>query len=81
VGEHYAALKRVLADSDTFWSDARRRMAIVSLLDWAQHVEEAMQGCRRALTTMFLVMLLMNPFPDNFHQLLYVLDPVTIFTA
>jgi hypothetical protein len=28
------------------------------------------EGCRKALTTMFSVMLPRNPFPENFHQLL-----------
>jgi hypothetical protein len=70
VSERIAVLERVLADSDTFWSDACRRQAVVRLQDRTHHIEEAMEGCRKALTMMFSVMLPRNPFPENFRQLL-----------
>jgi hypothetical protein len=65
-------LESVSSDTDTFWSDARHHHAMVRLQDRAQHIEEAMEGCRGALTTMFYVMLPRNPFPASFHELLDV---------
>jgi hypothetical protein len=62
----------VSSDINTFWSDARRRHAVVRLQDRSQHIEEAMEGCRKALTTIFSVMLLINPFPVSFRELLDV---------
>jgi hypothetical protein len=38
----------------------------------AQYIEEAVEGCRKSLTTMFSVMLPRNPFPASFCQLLDV---------
>jgi hypothetical protein len=64
------ALERVTADADTFWSNARRLQAVVRLQDRTHHIGEAVEGYRKALTTMFSVMLPRNPFPENFHQLL-----------
>jgi hypothetical protein len=52
------------------WYDPRRRRAIVLLQDRAQHIGEAVDGCRRSLTTMYSVMLPRNPLPRNFPQLL-----------
>jgi hypothetical protein len=43
---------------------------MVRLQDRAHHIEEAMEGCRKALTTMFSVMLPRNPFLENFCQVL-----------
>jgi hypothetical protein len=45
---------------------------VVRLQDHAQHIEEVVEGCRRALMTMFSVMLPRNPFPASFHELLDV---------
>jgi hypothetical protein len=45
--EQIAILERVSANSDTFWSDARRRQAVVRLQDQANHIEEAVEGCQR----------------------------------
>jgi hypothetical protein len=70
--EWATALESVSSDTNTFWSDERHHHAVVHLQDRAQHIEEAMEGCRRALTTMFYVMLPRNPFPTNFHELLDV---------
>jgi hypothetical protein len=42
----------------------------VLLQDHAQHIGEAVDGCRRSLTTMYSVMLLCNPLPRSFPQLL-----------
>jgi hypothetical protein len=55
---------------NTFWSDARRRQAIVWLQNRTHYIEETVEGCRRALMTLFLVMLRWNPFLQNFCQLL-----------
>jgi hypothetical protein len=52
------------------WSDPRRRHAIVLLQDRAQHIGEAIDGCRRSWTTMYSVMLPCNPLPGSFPQLL-----------
>jgi hypothetical protein len=62
----------VSSDTNTFWSGARHRPAVVQLQDRAQHIEEAMEGCQRSLTTMFSVMLPKNPFPASFCELLDV---------
>jgi hypothetical protein len=70
VSERISVLKWVSADTDTFWSDARRCQAVVRLQDRANHIGEAVEGCRTAMTTMFSVMPPRNPFPDNFGQLL-----------
>jgi hypothetical protein len=42
----------------------------VLLQDRAQHIGEAVDGCRRSLTTMYSVMLPRNPLPGSFPQLL-----------
>jgi hypothetical protein len=44
----------------------------VLLQDRAQHIGEAVDGCRRSLTTMHSVMLPRNPLPGTFPQLLDV---------
>jgi hypothetical protein len=72
VNEQAIALERVSSDTNTFWADARWCSAIVLLQDRAQHIGEAVDGCRKSLTTMFLVMLSRNPLPENFGQLLEV---------
>jgi hypothetical protein len=50
--------------------DPRRRRVIVLLQDRAQHIGEAIGGCRRSLTTMYSVMLPCNPLSRSFPQLL-----------
>jgi hypothetical protein len=72
VSERIAALERSLGGVETFWSDPRRRSAIVLLQDRAQHIGEAVNGSRKALTTMHSVMLPRNPLPRTFPQLLVV---------
>jgi hypothetical protein len=67
VSERTAALERVSLDTNTFWVDA-----IVLLQDRVRHVGESVDGCRKSLTTMFLVLLPRNPPPKNFGQLLKV---------
>jgi hypothetical protein len=62
----------VTSDIRTFWSNAHHRHVVVQLQDHAQHIDEAVEGCRRALTTMFSVMLPRNPFPVSFCELLDV---------
>jgi hypothetical protein len=42
----------------------------VLLQDHAQHIGEAIDGCRRSLTIMYSVMLPHNPLPGSFPQLL-----------
>jgi hypothetical protein len=54
------------------WSNPRRHRAIVLLQDHAQHIGEAVDGCRRSLTTMYSIMLPRNPLPGSFSQLLDV---------
>jgi hypothetical protein len=42
----------------------------VLLQDHAQYIREAVDGCRKALTTMYSVMLPRKPMPRDFRQLL-----------
>jgi hypothetical protein len=42
----------------------------VLLQDHAQHIGEAVDGCRRSLTTMYSMMLPCNPLPGTFLRLL-----------
>jgi hypothetical protein len=70
VSEWITALKRSSGGVETFWADPQRRSAIVLLQDGAQHIGEAVDGCRKALTTMHSVMLPRNPLPGTFPQLL-----------
>jgi hypothetical protein len=69
VSERIVALERSLEGVKSFWSDPQRRRAIVLLQDRAQHIGEAIDGCRRSLTTMHSVMLPRNPLPGTFPQL------------
>jgi hypothetical protein len=57
VSERIAALERSLGGVETFWSDPRRRGAIVLLQDRAR---------RKSLTTMHSIMLPRNPLPETF---------------
>jgi hypothetical protein len=63
-----AVLGRIIAGSETFWSDARRCQAIVLLQDRADQIE----GNHRSLLlwTTLKVMLPRNPPPKSFHRLL-----------
>jgi hypothetical protein len=70
VTERNAALERMSAGVETLWSDPRCQSAIVLLQDHAQHIGEAVDGCRRALITMHSVMLPRNPLPATFPLLL-----------
>jgi hypothetical protein len=72
VSEWIAALESSSGGVGTFWSEARRRNAIVLLQDHAQHIGEAVDGCRKALTTMHSVMLPRNPLSGTFPQLLAI---------
>jgi hypothetical protein len=72
VSVRVAALERVSSDTTTFWSGTCHRDVVVQLQDHAQHIEEVVEGCRRALTTMFSVMLPRNPFHASFRELLDV---------
>jgi hypothetical protein len=72
VSERIAALERASTDTNTFWIDPRHRSAIILLKDCAQHIGEAVDGCRKSLTTMYFVVLPRNPPPENFGQLLDV---------
>jgi hypothetical protein len=72
VSERVAALERVSSDTNTFWIDARCRGAIVLLQDRVRHIRESVDDCRKALTTMFSIMLPRNPPPKNFGHLLEV---------
>jgi hypothetical protein len=70
VTERNVALERMSAGVETLWSDPRCRSAIVLLQDCAQHIGEAVDGCRRALITMHSLMLPRNPLPATFPLLL-----------
>jgi hypothetical protein len=70
VGERVVALEGVTSDINNFWSDAHRRDVVVQRQDRAHHIEEVVEGCRRAVTTMFSIMIPRNPFPMNFSELL-----------
>jgi hypothetical protein len=70
VSERITALERSSEGVESLWSDPRRRHAIVLLQERAQHIGEAIDGCRRSLTTMYFVMLPCNPLPGSFPQLL-----------
>jgi hypothetical protein len=72
VFERITALESSSGGVKTFWSEPRRRNAIVLLQDRAQYIGEAVDGCRKALTTMHSVMLPCNPLPGTFPQLLAV---------
>jgi hypothetical protein len=61
VSERIAALERSSGGVKTFWSNPRRRGAIVLLQDRSR---------RKSLTTMHSVMLPRNPLPETFPQLL-----------
>jgi hypothetical protein len=70
VSERIAALEKAGQGTESLWSNPRRRRAIVILQDRAQHIGEAVDGCRMSLTTMYSVMLPRNPLPRYFRQLL-----------
>jgi hypothetical protein len=70
VSERIAALERSSEGVESFWSDPRRRRAIVFFQDSAQHIGEAVDGCQRSLTAMYSVMLPRNRLPGTFPQLL-----------
>jgi hypothetical protein len=72
VAKRDATLEEATYDINTFWSDSCCHHVVVQLQDHAQHIEEAVEGCRKALTTMFSVMLPRNPFPASFCELLDV---------
>jgi hypothetical protein len=46
----------------------------VLLQDHAQHIGEAVDGCRRSLTTMHSMMLPRNPLLEPFHSYSLLLD-------
>jgi hypothetical protein len=70
VAEQNAALEKASKGIDSLWSDPRHRHAIVLLQDRAQHIGEAVDGCRRSLIIMHSVMLPLNPLPGSFPLLL-----------
>jgi hypothetical protein len=61
VSERIAALERVSRDTNSLSADPQRRSAVVLLQDRDQHLGEAIDGCKRSLTTMYSVMLPRNP--------------------
>jgi hypothetical protein len=70
VAERNAALEKMSTGCETLWSDPQCRSAIVMLQDRAQHIGESVDGCRRALTTMYSIMLPRNPLSATFPLLL-----------
>jgi hypothetical protein len=70
VTERITALQSVAQGTESLWSNPRRCRAIMLLQDRAQYIGEAIDGCRKALTTMYSVMLPHNSMPRDFRQLL-----------
>jgi hypothetical protein len=70
VAERIAALEKVSKDASSLWADPRGRSVVVLLQDRAQHIGEAVDGCRRSLMNMYSIMLPRNPLPGSFSQLL-----------
>jgi hypothetical protein len=70
VTEQITALQSVAQGTKSLWSDPRRCRAIVCLQDRAQYIGKAVDGCCKALTTIYSVMLPSNPMPRDFRQLL-----------
>jgi hypothetical protein len=70
VSELIAALQKAAQGTESLWSNLHRCRAIVLLQDRAQHIGEAVDGCRMSLTTMYSVMLPHNAMPRDFRQLL-----------
>jgi hypothetical protein len=68
VSERIAALEKALKDTDTLWVDPWCCSANVLLQDCAHHIGEAVNGCKKSLTTMYSVMLPRNPPPESFKQ-------------
>jgi hypothetical protein len=81
VSEWIAALEKSSGGVETFWSDPRRHGTIVLLQDRAQHIGEAVDGCRKSLTTMHSVMLPRNPLLGTFPQCLLLLGLLSAFIA
>jgi hypothetical protein len=72
VAERIAALEKVSKDVSSLWTDPRHRRAVGLQQDRAQHIGEAVDGCRKSLTTIYSVMLPRNPLQGSFKQLLNV---------
>jgi hypothetical protein len=70
VTERITALQSVAQGTESLWSNFRHCRAVVLLQDRAQYIGEVVDGCRKALTTMYSVMLPRNPMPRDFRQLL-----------
>jgi hypothetical protein len=70
VSERIVALQKAAQETKSLSSNLRRCRAIVLLQDRAQHIGEAIDGCRMSLTTMYSVMLPRNAMPRDFRQLL-----------
>jgi hypothetical protein len=70
VTEWIAAFETAAQGTESLWSNPHRRRTIVILQDRAQHIGEAVDGCRMSLTTMYSIMLPRNPLPRDFRQLL-----------
>jgi hypothetical protein len=70
VSERIAALQKAAQETESLWSNLRRCRAIGLLQDRAQHIGEAVDGCRMSLTAIYSVMLPRNAMPREFRQLL-----------
>jgi hypothetical protein len=68
VSERIAALQKAAQGTESLWSNLRHCRAIVLLQDRAQHIGEAVDGCRMSLTTMYSVMLPRNAMPRDFRK-------------
>jgi hypothetical protein len=70
IAERNTALEKASEGIDSLWSDSQHRRVVVLLQDCAQHIGDAVDGCRRSLITMHSVMLPRNPLPGSFPLLL-----------
>jgi hypothetical protein len=70
VSERIDALQKAAQGTESLWSNPRHCHAIVLLQDRAQHIDEAVDGCRMSLTTMYSIMLPHNAMLRDFRQLL-----------
>jgi hypothetical protein len=66
VTERITALQSVAQGTKSLWSNPRRCRSIMLLQDHAQYIGEFVDGCHKALTTMYSVMLPCNPMPRDF---------------
>jgi hypothetical protein len=70
VSERIAALQKATQVTESLWLNLHHCRAIMLLQDHAQHIGEAIDGCRMSPMTMYSIMLPRNAMPRDFRQLL-----------